>query len=217
MRFDPLVPHRPAAALGLALAAGAAVAAFCLLYNALAGQAEGVGTAVIWSIVHVIPFALAFEVGKLRAQWRERALLMGVAMAVSLLLQAASGTIAPVFDALRRLPPLLLVAGSWLVAGRLRPARPVAVVPIDPAGIDWIEASANYVVAHGGGRSATHRVTLSELERRFAGHGFVRVHRSILVRRGAIARVRPVDVVLTDGTSIRTGARYRGNLPALAG
>ncbi len=216
MRFDPLVPHRPAAALGLAVAAGAAVAAFCLLYNALAGQPEGIGPAALWSVIHVVPFALAFEAGKARRAWRERALWLGIAVLVSMLLHAALGTLAPAFDALRRLPPVLLVAGLWLVADRLRPVRPAAVVPIDPAGIDWIEASANYVVAHGGGRSATHRITLSELERRFAGHGFVRVHRSILVRRGAIARVRPVDVVLTDGTSIRTGARYRGNLPALA-
>src|SRR5918993_874819 len=51
-------------------------------------------------------------------------------------------------------------------------------------------------------------------EQALADHGFVRIHRSTLVRRDRIARVRPEDVVLADGTHLKIGKRYRASLAA---
>ena len=45
-----------------------------------------------------------------------------------------------------------------------------------------------------------------------ARHGFVRIHRSHLVRRDAIVRIRTADVILRDGTSLKIGKRFRTRL-----
>jgi two-component system LytT family response regulator len=75
-----------------------------------------------------------------------------------------------------------------------------------------VAAAGNYVELRRGGRTVLHRAPLSHVQAEFERHGFVRIHRSILVRRMAIARVRPNDVILHDGTSLKTGKRYRSTL-----
>jgi hypothetical protein len=201
--------------IGPALATGAltvvAVAGFCLAYTGLAGDPEDPGQATWWAVVNVLPFVLAFEGGKHRTDWGARAGMLAGAVAVSLLLDWAADL---GFAAIRRLPSVLAVAGLLAVLDRVRPARPAALAgeAIDARSVTWIEGAGNYVVAHGAGPPVTYRATLASLEARLAREGFVRVHRSVLVRRDAIARVRDVDVVLADGTSVRTGARYRANL-----
>jgi DNA-binding LytR/AlgR family response regulator len=125
------------------------------------------------------------------------------------------------FEALRRLPVILgcfaLLAGTDRL--RSKPGRCQSVpveLPFTPAMIDWVEAAANYVVLHSGSRRAIHRATMSEVEAQLADAGFVRIHRSRLVARARIARVRPHDVILTDGSSLAIGARYRHALEAEA-
>ena len=56
------------------------------------------------------------------------------------------------------------------------------------------------------------RIPLRAMGRELRGRGFVRIHRSRLVRRDRIALVRPHDVILVDGTSLKTGKRYRSAL-----
>jgi hypothetical protein len=78
----------------------------------------------------------------------------------------------------------------------------------------WIEAAGNYVELHRPGGPILHRAPLSELERRLAGQGFVRIHRSRLVRRAAVARVdsKPSGdfvVRLADGRELSGSRRYR--------
>jgi DNA-binding LytR/AlgR family response regulator len=58
------------------------------------------------------------------------------------------------------------------------------------------------------------RASIGSVERELATHGFVRIHRSTLVRRDRIARIRPHDVVLHDGTHLPVGKRYRAALAA---
>lgn len=202
------------ALLGLALVLVLALGLYCLAYNAAQGRVETVWNAFSWPVVNLLPFLAAFELGKRRGRWRERvAVLAGAALFSLLLDRAASGPLDPGFELVRRLPAIAVVLAALLIGDRLGDAAPretePAMLPLLPGQIDWVSASGNYVVLHGNGRTVLHRATLSQVERSLARHDFVRVHRSRLVRRGAVARVRSVDVVLHDGTSIATGARFR--------
>ena len=82
------------------------------------------------------------------------------------------------------------------------------------AEIAWIEAAGNYVELHRGATPILHRAPLAEMERRLHGAGFVRIHRSRLVRRAAIAQVESKPsgdyvVRLTDGRELSGSRRYR--------
>lgn len=78
----------------------------------------------------------------------------------------------------------------------------------------WIEAAGNYVELHRGTGPILHRAALAEMERRLCGAGFVRIHRSRLVRRGAIQAVESKPsgdyvVRLADGRELAGSRRYR--------
>jgi hypothetical protein len=83
----------------------------------------------------------------------------------------------------------------------------------------WVEAAGNYVELHRGGAGLLHRASLSEMERRLQGAGFVRIHRSRLVRREAVEAVesKPTGdflVRLRDGRELAGSRRYRRPLLA---
>jgi hypothetical protein len=83
----------------------------------------------------------------------------------------------------------------------------------------WVEAAGNYVELHRGGAGLLHRASLSEMERRLQNAGFVRIHRSRLVRREAIGAVesKPTGdftVTLRDGRELAGSRRYRRPLLA---
>lgn len=203
------------AALALALA----VAAYCMVYSRLAGEPERLEEALVWAAANVLPWFGAFEAAK-RARSRRGwfgalAAGFGLSMALELSLSGLSGDAG--FEALRRLPALSLVAGLlWI--GRLPPrTRPVrgagTPLPLPTDQIDRVAAAGNYVeIRARGGSTLTHRASLAEVERELTRHGFVRIHRCHLVRRDSIARVRPADVILRDGTSLKTGKRFRAGL-----
>ncbi len=76
-----------------------------------------------------------------------------------------------------------------------------------------IEADDNYVVLHAHGSRHLVRHSLRAPERELDPAGWVRVHRSVMVRRDEIREVvtRPDgdwEVRLTDGTTMRVGATY---------
>jgi hypothetical protein len=80
--------------------------------------------------------------------------------------------------------------------------------------VAWIEAAGNYVELHRGAAPILHRAPLSKMERQLTGAGFVRIHRSRLVRRAAIAQVESKPsgdyvVRLTDGRELAGSRRYR--------
>lgn len=82
------------------------------------------------------------------------------------------------------------------------------------AEVSWIEAAGNYVELHRGEAPLLHRAPLSLMERQLQGQGFVRIHRSRLVRREAIAQVESKPsgdyvVRLADGRELLGSRRYR--------
>jgi hypothetical protein len=83
----------------------------------------------------------------------------------------------------------------------------------------WVEAAGNYVELHRGGAGLLHRASLSAMERRLQTMGFVRIHRSRLVRREAVAAIesKPTGdftVRLRDGHELAGSRRYRHPLLA---
>jgi len=85
--------------------------------------------------------------------------------------------------------------------------------------VTWVEAAGNYVELHRGESGLLHRASLAQMERRLQSGGFVRIHRSRLVRREAIAAVesKPTGdfvVRLRDGRELAGSRRYRKPLLA---
>jgi LytTr DNA-binding domain len=91
------------------------------------------------------------------------------------------------------------------------------VVMLKPDEIDWVNAAGNYVELHGAFGLELARRTLADMETELTPHGFVRVHRSRLVRRTAIAAVETrqsgdFDITLRSGAMISGSRRFRQNL-----
>ena len=80
--------------------------------------------------------------------------------------------------------------------------------------IEWIEAADYYARVWVGARSYLLRESLDELERRVAEHGFVRAHRSALVRIAAVRALQKAGngelvALLTTGTKVTVSRRRR--------
>ena len=90
---------------------------------------------------------------------------------------------------------------------------------VDLAEVVWVEAAGNYVQLHRSGAGLLHRTSLAAMESRLRQAGFVRIHRSRLVRREAVAAVesKPTGdfiVRLRDGRQLGGSRRYRRPLLA---
>ncbi|MEP9361302.1 LytTR family DNA-binding domain-containing protein [Sphingomonas sp. KR3-1] len=88
--------------------------------------------------------------------------------------------------------------------------------------VERIEAMRDYMSLHLGTRSFLLHETLANLERRLDPARFIRVHRSAIVRRDCIARLRHDGlgawfVLLADGSELRVGRSYLAAVKALAG
>jgi two-component system LytT family response regulator len=91
------------------------------------------------------------------------------------------------------------------------------LVPLKPREIDWVEAEGDYVRIHAGPEGYFVRSTMAQLEKRLAGEGFVRIHRSRLVNFERIKELRPVCqgesvVVLKTGTRLNASQAGLKNL-----
>jgi hypothetical protein len=91
------------------------------------------------------------------------------------------------------------------------------VMWLKPEEVDWVSAAGNYVELHGAFGTRLARRTLAELETELAPCGFVRVHRSRLVRKAAVAATETRQsgdfaVTLRSGAAIGGSRRYRTNL-----
>ena len=213
---DPLPPARLAL---FSAGVAAAVALYCLGYTALAGRPETVVQSFTWAIVNVLPWVPALEFAKRAERWTGAAAALaggfGASLVLGYLLIEASGSLG--FESWRRVPALAAATVAALaLRWTNRRARRAAndPLPLLPRQIDWVQAAGNYVELRAGGRTIVHRSSISAAERDLAEHGFVRIHRSILVRRDRIARIRSEDVVLVDGTHLKIGKRYRADLAA---
>lgn len=90
-------------------------------------------------------------------------------------------------------------------------------VRIEVARIDWIEAEHDYVQLHMPEGSYLLRQRISELEAALDPGLFVRIHRSTIVRRGAIRSVRRIgfgalSVVLANEEERRVGRKYAADV-----
>ncbi len=88
---------------------------------------------------------------------------------------------------------------------------------IDPFDVDWVEAAGNYVELHVGEETFMLRATMKEIENRLGTKDFARIHRSTIIRRNFMDRVKPAMngdklIYLKDGTELRLSRRYNDNL-----
>jgi two-component system, LytTR family, response regulator len=92
------------------------------------------------------------------------------------------------------------------------------IVLLEPADIVWVEAANNYSTFHL--KNSTRlmlRETLTSVEERLGGSGFVRVNRSALVHVDQVAEVQPTKygdhlVLLREGTQLPLSRGLRGHL-----
>lgn len=219
-------PLPPSFAVLAALAALMAGAAYCMGYSLLSGSSNEWARAIGWSAGAVLPWLIAFELIKRRpnARWPAIVLSLVVTGAISLGIEAAVdrwiwGTQpAPVaLQLLRRLPAIGVVL-MLLGFGRSSDAAEsqADTAPIPATGLRLVRAADNYVELHFAGHMEMRRETLARMEKRLSGHGFVRVHRSLLVHPRSVVRIqdggRTPALVLDDGTCLPTGERYRAAL-----
>lgn len=88
------------------------------------------------------------------------------------------------------------------------------VVLVRIGDIEWIEAARNYVVLHAGGKEYFLRTPIKDIEKDFAAHSFVRIHRSAIVNLSKVMEIKkapPRDevAVLATGKKINVGRQYR--------
>jgi two-component system LytT family response regulator len=85
---------------------------------------------------------------------------------------------------------------------------------IDPQSIDWIAADDDHVVVHSGDTTWRARETLRETSRRLDASRFVQIHRSTIVRLGAVRELQPwfhgdYIAILHSGAKLRLSRGYR--------
>lgn len=87
--------------------------------------------------------------------------------------------------------------------------------------IDWIAAERDYVRIHTGAKSYLIRQSIGGLEEKLDPDEFLRVHRSSLVRRDRIVRIKTAAgrgvVVLSTGAEIPVSRRHMASVKAMSG
>ena len=88
--------------------------------------------------------------------------------------------------------------------------------------IDRIDAERDYVRLHVGNRSYLLLQTVAAMEERLDPAAFIRVHRSVILRRDRIAGLRHEGLgvwcaELADGSAVRIGRTYLARVKAMAG
>jgi len=81
--------------------------------------------------------------------------------------------------------------------------------------IEWVNADGNYVELHCKDKTYLYRSTISTLEFDLQKNGFIRIHRSILIKKSSIKRVRYLNsnnqykFVLQDGEELLSARSYK--------
>ncbi|MDB5683374.1 MAG: LytTR family two component transcriptional regulator [Sphingomonas bacterium] len=127
--------------------------------------------------------------------------------------------IARVRDSLRA-PPPAAPSSQW--TEELWVPHRSEMIRIAAIDIDRIEAERDYMRLHVGARSFLLHQTISELERQLDPARFIRLHRSTIVRRQFIARLRHDGLGvwhadLADGAEVRIGRTYLHAAREMAG
>ena len=85
---------------------------------------------------------------------------------------------------------------------------------VDVADIDYVQADANYVWLHAGGRSYLVRETMGNVEAKLDPARFLRIHRSTIVRIDRVQEVEPLVqgeyvLLLRSGAKLTSARSYR--------
>lgn len=212
---------------------------YCQIYCLLAlqqmhGSSMPILASVARSSADIVPAFLTFEAGK-RVMRLERlarvialAALFAAGLALGLLLRmqvhAMSQTLTVRHMAVDRLP-FLFLAAAGLVFYALRQKRAGSEKvwteadqrdQLPPANaIEWVKAAGNYVEVRAAGRTRLLRMTLRQLRAGLPPENFIQIHRSVIVNRDRIARMKGRSLVeMADGTSFNVGDAHRSNLRA---
>lgn len=93
---------------------------------------------------------------------------------------------------------------------------------IDCNDIVWVGGAGNYVELYlvNEERPTLHRETLSAMETKLADLGFIRIHRSVIVRKKCIAELKPTDsgdyqVTLRNGHQLSLSRRYKSSMTGI--
>jgi two-component system, LytTR family, response regulator len=83
--------------------------------------------------------------------------------------------------------------------------------------VEWIDAAANYVRLHVGGRVHFVRATVKDIESRLDPGHFVRVHRSAIVNLDFVQRLEPYEhgeyvITMRDGARVQSSRTYAAKL-----
>ncbi len=94
------------------------------------------------------------------------------------------------------------------------------MIRISAGDVERIDAERDYMRLSVGGRSYLIHQTISELERRLDPERFIRLHRSVIVRRDRIVKLRHDGLgawyaELVDGASVRIGRTYQAAAKAI--
>lgn len=103
---------------------------------------------------------------------------------------------------------------TWLTRLAVKEENGVIFVPVEQ--ILWIEAANKYVVVHVVDREHIVRQTIQSLEDTLDPKQFVRIHRSILVRKAAVRGLHPLFhgdyiVKLINGAELTLSRNFRGS------
>jgi two-component system, LytTR family, response regulator len=93
---------------------------------------------------------------------------------------------------------------------------------IDPPSIDWIEADDDHLLVHCGERVWRTRETLRDMIRRLDATRFVQIHRSTIVRLGAVRELQPwfhgdYIAILHSGAKLRLSRSFRDPVARVLG
>jgi DNA-binding LytR/AlgR family response regulator len=95
-------------------------------------------------------------------------------------------------------------------------------IELRPCDIDWVKAAGNYLELHVDGGCHLVRRTLKGFAAATAAEPFVRIHRSVVVRRGCVAGVVRLPrgrlaIRLQDGTTHAVGRSFRADVERALG
>ena len=150
---------------------------------------------------------------------RLRAALERAALAVES--RTSQDRIDELLETVRTLRRSGAVAGGGAAATEFWVRTRGDVLRVPAERVIWFEAERDYVRIHTAAGNFLHHESLVGLERRLDAGVFVRIHRSSIVRRDAIARLRTAPfaarvAVLVDGTELRVGRTYLSRMRKLA-
>jgi two-component system LytT family response regulator len=102
--------------------------------------------------------------------------------------------------------------GGWYSRITVKEEAGITFVPVED--VLWIEAANKYVVIHSSIGTHVARLTIQHIAAHLDPKQFVRIHRSILVRKSAVRGLHPLfhgdyTVKLIDGTELTLSRTYR--------